>query len=52
MFDKANSSCHVRCSALIAHELSRLDIDIAVLSKVRLANEDSLQVLGAGFTLF
>ncbi|XP_071510462.1 uncharacterized protein [Diadema antillarum] len=30
-----------RRSALIAHELSRLDIDIAALSEVRLADEDA-----------
>ncbi|XP_072171908.1 craniofacial development protein 2-like [Diadema setosum] len=41
-----------RRSALIAHELSRLDIDIAALSEVRLADEGNLQEHGAGYTLY
>ena len=52
MLDKANSrrlECH---SALIAHELSRLNIDIAALNEVRLADQGSFQDVGAGFTLF
>ncbi|XP_076046020.1 uncharacterized protein LOC143028169 [Oratosquilla oratoria] len=52
MFDKADSSCPERCSALIAHELCRLKVDIAALSEVRLADEGSLKEHGAGYTLF
>ncbi|XP_071504204.1 craniofacial development protein 2-like [Diadema antillarum] len=41
-----------RRSALIAHELSRLDIDIAALSEVRLADEGNLKEHGAGYRLY
>ena len=50
--DNANSSHPERHSAVIAHELSRLNIDIAVLSEFCHADEGSLQEAGAGFTLF
>ena len=51
-YDKANSSHHERDSALIAHKLSRLDIDIAALSEVRLADKGRFQEHGAGLTHF
>ena len=41
-----------RRSALFAKELARLDIDIAALSEVRFAEQDSLKEDGAGYTLF
>ena len=50
MLDNANSSWPERRSALIAHKLSRLDIDIAALSVLHLADEGSVQEVGAGFT--
>lgn len=52
MFDTTGSDrpeCH---SALIAHKLSRLNIDVAGLSDVRFQDEGSLQEQGAGYTLF
>ncbi|XP_076061594.1 uncharacterized protein LOC143037342 [Oratosquilla oratoria] len=52
MLDKADSSRPERRSALIAHELSRLNIDIAALSEVRFTDEGSLKEHGAGYTLF
>ncbi|CAI9734636.1 Hypothetical predicted protein [Octopus vulgaris] len=52
MLDKAASSRPERRSALIAHELSRLNIDIAAISEVRFADESSLKERGAGYTLF
>ena len=52
MLDKANSSHPGRRSALIAHELSSLDNDIASLGEVRLADEGRLQEHGVGFNLF
>ena len=41
-----------RRSALMARELSRLDIDIAALSEVHFAEEGSLLEHGAGYTFF
>ncbi|KAL0195131.1 hypothetical protein M9458_008703, partial [Cirrhinus mrigala] len=52
MLDTADSGRPERRSALIAHELRRLNIDIAALSEVRLPDEGSLQELGAGYTLY
>ena len=52
MFYKASRSHHERRSALIAHGLSRLDVDIAALSEVRLAVKGSLRDTGAGFSNF
>ena len=52
MIDKADSSRPERRSALVAHELSRLNIDIAALSEVRFADEGSLKEHGAGYTLY
>ena len=52
MLDKANGCRHERRSALIEHDPSRLDIDIADLSEVRLADEGNFQEVGDGYTLF
>ena len=52
MLDRADSCRPERKSALIAHELSRLNIDIAALSEVRFSGEGSLQEHGAGYTLY
>ncbi|GFO14619.1 endonuclease-reverse transcriptase [Plakobranchus ocellatus] len=52
MIDKADSNRPERRSALIAHELSRLNIDIAALSEVRFADEGNLREHGAGYTLY
>ena len=52
MLDKSDSSRPERRSALVAHELSRLNIDIAALSEVRFADKGSLKEHGAGYTLF
>ena len=52
MIDKADSSRPERRSALVARELSRLNIDIAALSEVRFADEGSLKEHGAGYTLY
>ena len=40
-----------RRSALVARELARLDIDIAALSEVRFAEQDSFREDGAGYIL-
>ena len=52
MLDRADSCHPERRSALIAHELSRLNIDIAALSEIRFSGEGSLQEHGAGYTLY
>ena len=52
MHVKANSSRPERRSALIANELSRLDIDMWAFSEVRHADEGSFKVVGADLTLF
>ena len=52
MLDAADSNRPERRSALIAHELSRLNVDIAALSEVRFPDEGSLQEHGAGYTFF
>uniref|UniRef100_A0A1I7VNB3 Uncharacterized protein n=2 Tax=Loa loa TaxID=7209 RepID=A0A1I7VNB3_LOALO len=52
MVDNANSG-HLKChSALITHELSQLNIDTAVLSKVCIHKDGSLNEYGAGYTLY
>ena len=48
MLDLANSSRSESCSALMAHELSRLNIDTAAFSEVHLAVVGSFQHAGAG----
>ena len=52
MLDKTGSNRPARRSALIAHELSRLNRDIAALSEVRFPEEGSLQEHDTGYTLF
>ncbi|XP_063615913.1 uncharacterized protein LOC134789136 [Penaeus indicus] len=52
MLDAVDSNRPERRSALITHELSRLDVDIAALSEVRFPGVGSLQEHGAGYTLF
>jgi len=52
MLDWADSSRPERRSALVAHELSRLDVDIAALSKVRFPEEGCLKEQGAGYTIY
>ncbi|XP_051644172.1 craniofacial development protein 2-like [Manacus candei] len=50
MLDSVDSGRPEHCCALIAHELSHLNI--AALSEVRLQEEGSLREHGAGYTLF
>ena len=52
MQDSENCDRPHRRSALVARELSRLDIDIAALSEVRFAGQGSLVEHGAGYTLY
>ena len=52
MLDADDSHRPVCRSALIAHELSRLDIDIAALSEVRFPEVGSLLEHSAGYTLY
>ena len=52
MLDTPDSNRPERRSAIIAHELKRLNIDIAALSEVRFPEEGSLQEKSGGYTLF
>jgi len=52
MLDTAESNRPQRRSALVAHELSCLNIDIAALSEVRFPDTGSLKEQGAGYTLY
>ncbi|KAJ7419454.1 hypothetical protein WISP_53916 [Willisornis vidua] len=52
MIDTVDSGCPEHRSALIAHELSWLNINIAPLSEVHLHEEGSLKEHGAGYTLY
>lgn len=52
MIDSADSTRPERRSALIAHELARLDVDIAALSEIRFSEKGSLREHGAGYTLY
>lgn len=52
MLDTADSGLPEQCSALVAHELLSLNIDIPALSEVCLPREGSLQEYGAGYTLY
>jgi exonuclease III len=52
MLDSPLKNRAERRSALIAHELLRLNVDIAALSEVRFPEEGSLKEHGAGYTLF
>ena len=48
--DTAHSNRPERHSALIAQELSRLNVDIAAVNEVRFPGEDSLQEYSVGNT--
>ena len=52
MLNLADSSRPESRSALVAHELSRFDVDIAALSKVRFPEEGCLKEKGAGYTIY
>lgn len=52
MLDSNDSDSPQRRSALVARELSRLDVDIAARSEVRFAEEGSHVEHGAGYTFF
>ena len=52
MLDTAESNRPQRRSALVARELSRLNIDIAALSEVRFPDTGSLKEQGADYTLY
>ncbi|KAJ7408516.1 hypothetical protein WISP_120430 [Willisornis vidua] len=52
MLDTVDSGHSEHCSALIAHKLSRLNINVAAVSEVRLHEEGSLEEHGAGYTLY
>ena len=52
MLNTAKSNRPQRRSALVAHELSRLNIDIAALSEIRLPDTGSLKEQGTGYTLY
>ncbi|KAJ7411525.1 craniofacial development protein 2-like protein [Willisornis vidua] len=52
MRDSVDSGCPERRSALIAHELPQLNIDIAALSDVHLHEEGSFKEHGASCTLY
>ena len=52
LLDNNTSNRPQRRSALLAHELRRLDVDIAALSEVRLLEQGSLIEHSAGYTLY
>ena len=52
LVDTTPSNRPERMRAIIAHELSRYDIDIAALSATRLAGTGDLAEVGAGYTFF
>ena len=52
MLDSSNNTRPERRSALIAHELPKLNIDIAALGEIRLSEEGCLRERGAGYTLY
>ncbi|XP_047470214.1 craniofacial development protein 2-like [Penaeus chinensis] len=52
MLDSADINRPGRRSALVAHELLRLNIDIAAVREVRFAGEGSLHEHSAGYTLY
>ena len=52
MLDSCNSNRPERRSALIAHDLARLNIDIVALSEIRFSEEGCLREHGAGYTLY
>ncbi|CAI9733646.1 Hypothetical predicted protein [Octopus vulgaris] len=52
ILDSSDRGCPERRSNLVAHELTRLEIDIAALSEVRLPEEGSLKEHGTGYSLY
>ena len=52
MLGACNSTRPERRSALITHELARLDIDLAALSEIRFSEEGCVRERGAGCTLY
>ena len=52
MLDSCNSTWPERRSALIEHELARLNIDIAALSEICFSEEACLRERGAGYRLY
>ncbi len=52
MIDSADSTRPEQRSAFIAHELARLDVDIAKLSEICFSEQGSLREHGAGYTLY
>ncbi|KAJ7422275.1 hypothetical protein WISP_38609 [Willisornis vidua] len=52
MLDSVDSGCPEHCSAVIAHELSCLNIDIADLSAVHFHDKDRLKEHSASYTLY
>ena len=52
LLDSVGTNRPERRSALVAHKLSRLNIDIAALSEVRFPEDGSLNERGAGYTLY
>ncbi|GFS07644.1 craniofacial development protein 2 [Elysia marginata] len=52
MLDKTSSDRPERRSALVAHELLRLNIDITALTEVRFPDKGSVNEHGAGYTLY
>ncbi|GFS23809.1 craniofacial development protein 2 [Elysia marginata] len=52
ILDKTSSDRPERRSALVAHKLLRLNIDITALSQVRFPGKGSLNEHGAGYTLY
>ena len=52
LMDTKNSNRPERMTAIVGHELSRYNIDIAALSETRLADTGDLTEVGAGYTFF
>ena len=50
--DSQRSDCPERCTAFVAPELRRLDIDIAALQETTLADEGQLTEVGGGYTFY
>ena len=50
MMDTKNSKIPERMTAIVGHELSRYNIDIAALSETRLAETGDLTDVGAVYT--
>ena len=52
MLHSCKSTRPERCSALIAHEITSLGIDIASLSEIRFAEEGCVRERGASYILY